>query len=125
MPIFPGPSCILVANPVLLVMSYQYYQPEPELLKTKGLDDSRIPERAVRYHNTPLSVTAIQDTSDLIRFTNDVVKQKVTSSWSPNQHQVLIMCTLSLISFMVALDSCTIVTSLNVSPACLASHPPH
>lgn len=35
--------------------------------------------------------------------------------WSPTRHQLLIMMTLSSISFMVALDACTIVTSLNMS----------
>ncbi|KAJ0100643.1 major facilitator superfamily transporter [Diaporthe amygdali] len=33
--------------------------------------------------------------------------------WAPTRHQIVIMMTLSLISFMAALDSCVIVTSLN------------
>ena len=33
--------------------------------------------------------------------------------WKPSTHQLLIMITLSVISFMVALDACIIVTSLN------------
>lgn len=37
------------------------------------------------------------------------------STWAPSNRQVLIMITLSVLSFMVALDSCIIVTSLNVS----------
>lgn len=35
-------------------------------------------------------------------------------SWAPSNRQVLIMITLSVLSFMVALDSCIIITSLNV-----------
>lgn len=35
--------------------------------------------------------------------------------WKPTTHQLLIMVTLSIISFMVSLDACIIVTSLSVS----------
>ena len=35
--------------------------------------------------------------------------------WKPSTHQLLIMITLSVVSFMVALDACIIVTSLSVS----------
>ena len=34
--------------------------------------------------------------------------------WKPNAHELMIMITLSVISFMVALDACIIVTSLSV-----------
>jgi uncharacterized membrane protein len=61
-----------------------------------------------------VSSEVCQDVSDLIRSTNGAVKQRTASHWSPNRHQVLIMLALSLISFMVALDACIIVTSLNV-----------
>ena len=37
-----------------------------------------------------------------------------TSSWAPSNRQVLIMITLSVLSFIVALDSYIIVMSLNV-----------
>lgn len=37
------------------------------------------------------------------------------SEWSPTRHELLIMITLSIISLMVALDACIIVTSLSVS----------
>ena len=35
--------------------------------------------------------------------------------WKPTTHQLLIMVTLSIVSFMVSLDACIIVTSLSVS----------
>lgn len=35
-------------------------------------------------------------------------------TWTPSNRHILIMMTLSILSFMVALDSCIIVTSLNV-----------
>lgn len=38
-----------------------------------------------------------------------------TSEWKPSFHELLIMAVLSLISLMVALDACIIVTSLSVS----------
>ncbi|KAI5456751.1 major facilitator superfamily transporter [Mariannaea sp. PMI_226] len=38
--------------------------------------------------------------------------QLETTTWSPTRHQILIMVTLSLVSFMVALDSSIVVTSL-------------
>jgi hypothetical protein len=37
------------------------------------------------------------------------------SQWKPSFHELLIMVVLSLISLMVALDACIIVTSLSVS----------
>lgn len=37
------------------------------------------------------------------------------TAWSPTRHELLIMLTLSIISLMVALDACIIVTSLSVS----------
>lgn len=55
-----------------------------------------------------------EDASSLVRATNAAVKQNVISHWAPNTHQILIMATLSLVSLMVALDACIIVTCLNV-----------
>lgn len=49
---------------------------------------------------------------------NSPVLQGLTSGhvldWKPSTHQLLIMVTLSVVSFMVALDACIIVTSLSV-----------
>lgn len=41
------------------------------------------------------------------------------TEWKPTTHQLMIMVALSVISFMVSLDACIIVTSLSVRP-----HPP-
>lgn len=38
--------------------------------------------------------------------------------WKPDRHALSIMIVLSVISFMVALDACVIVTSLSVSFLC-------
>lgn len=39
--------------------------------------------------------------------------------WKPNTQQLMVMIVLSVISFMVSLDACIIVTSLSVSTPCL------
>lgn len=62
-----------------------------------------------------------EDVISLVRATNAAVNQNVISHWGPNTHQILIMATLSLISLMVALNACIIVTCLNVgSPGLFA-----
>ena len=38
--------------------------------------------------------------------------------WKPSTHELLIMLTLSIVSFMVALDACIVVTSIGVRNAC-------
>ncbi len=40
--------------------------------------------------------------------------------WKPTNHQLLIMIILSIISFMVALDACIVVTSISVSLSSLS-----
>lgn len=60
------------------------------------------------------SKSSEEDVSSLVRATNEAVKRNMVSNWAPNTHQILIMATLSLVSLMVALDACVIVTSLNV-----------
>lgn len=39
------------------------------------------------------------------------------TDWSPNTHELMIMMVLSLVSLMVSLDACIIVTSIAVSYA--------
>lgn len=95
-------------------------------LKQKMLDKDSLdyPRRAVNsgsilsskaYAPVLIDIAAIQDTSELVRATNDAMRRRRQSQWAPNTHQLLIMGTLSIISFMVALDSCIITTSLTVS----------
>lgn len=46
------------------------------------------------------------------------------TEWKPTTHQIMIMIVLSVISFMVSLDACIIVTSLSVRAHLQSSHNP-
>lgn len=90
------------------------------MLEKKSLE---APRRVATGHGSDdspprVDFTAIHDTNELVRATNDAVSPIRHSHWAPNTHQILIIGTLSIISFMVALDACIIVTSLTVSISC-------
>ncbi|KAL2282137.1 hypothetical protein FJTKL_11179 [Diaporthe vaccinii] len=95
-------------------MAHHYLQSSTGSLETKTPEDKVSSQGDGPVDKTHgVSSEVCQDIGSLIRFTNGAVKQKTASHWSPNKHQVLIMFALSIISFMVALDACIIVTSLN------------
>jgi hypothetical protein len=60
------------------------------------------------------SVTSPSQTSEDVFLTPTEAAKAHISVWTPTLHQRLIMFTLSIVSFMVALDACIIITSLNV-----------
>lgn len=53
-----------------------------------------------------------QQPEDKLQVVDESLRQE--TEWKPTTHQLMIMVALSVISFMVSLDACIIVTSLSV-----------
>lgn len=53
-----------------------------------------------------------QQPEDKLKVVDESLRQE--TEWKPTTHQLMIMIALSVISFMVSLDACIIVTSLSV-----------
>lgn len=63
-----------------------------------------------------------QQPEDKLEVVDESLRQE--TEWKPTTHQLMIMIALSVISFMVSLDACIIVTSLSVRDH-LLTHPSH
>lgn len=63
-----------------------------------------------------------QQPEDKLKVVDESLRQE--TEWKPTTHQLMIMIALSVISFMVSLDACIIVTSLSVRDH-LPTHPSH
>lgn len=63
-----------------------------------------------------------QQPEDKLKVVDESLRQE--TEWKPTTHQLMIMIALSVISFMVSLDACIIVTSLSVRDH-LSAHPSH
>lgn len=111
---FPTAHQVVVTKSIKISTSSASSQtPLPGLADIEG---QLSPEQPTVPTKTPRSASksSTEDIKNLVRATNKAMKRSGTSTWTPNTHQILIMATLSLVSLMVALDSCIIVTSLNV-----------
>lgn len=61
-----------------------------------------------------------QQSEDKLEVVDESLRQE--TEWKPTTHQLMIMVALSVISFMVSLDACIIVTSLSVRATTQSSH---
>lgn len=61
-----------------------------------------------------------QQSEDKLEVVDESLRQE--TEWKPTTHQLMIMVALSVISFMVSLDACIIVTSLSVRITTQPSH---
>lgn len=61
-----------------------------------------------------------QRSEEAVEMADEAVRE--AADWKPDRYALSIMIVLSIISFMVALDACIIVTSLSVSIICLRSY---